>query len=111
MSRWAVSYTHLLGEHFLKQHGADIFETADGLVDRSLVVEAESALDVAQLVGHFPSIDFNILNALLGLQGGVAGFLTVAHDFVDIGTGLVNFAVPVKVIRCTQVRCAIWTAS
>ena len=75
----------VLREHFFEQGGADVFQVADGLVDRRLVFEGEGAFDVAQLVGNFSNIDLDILECFLVCSGGVAGFLGVGDDVIDGG--------------------------
>ena len=87
-----------MGEHFLEQGGADVFQAADGLFDRRLVVEGESALDVTQLLRHFSNIDLDILEALPGLRDGVASFLGVGNDVFNAGAGLVDPAIAVELV-------------
>jgi hypothetical protein len=75
---------------------------SDRLFDRRLVVKGESAFDVAQLLRHFSDIDLDILEALLGLRGGVASFLGVGHDVVDGGAGLVGPAIAVELVSIAE---------
>ena len=89
---------YLFGEHFLEQGGADVFEAIDGLFDRGLVFEGESAFDVTQLIRHFSNIDLDMLEVLLVLRYGVASFLGVGNDVVNGGAGLVGLAIVVKLV-------------
>src|SRR5208282_2904894 len=86
----------VVGEHRFEQGGADVFQAPDGLFHRSLVVEDESALDVAQLLRHLSHIDLDILEVLLRLRGSITRFLGVGNDVGDRGGGLLNLAILVE---------------
>ena len=88
----------MLGEHFLEQRGAYVFQVADGLFDGRLIVKNQGALDITQLLRHFSDIDLDILEVLLSLHGVVAGFLRVGNDVIHGGAGLVGLAIAVQFV-------------
>ena len=78
------------------------FEAPDGVFDRGLVVEGESALDVTQLLRDFSHIDLHILEVLPGLRCRVAGFLAVANDVLDGSAGLLDLAIAVELVSIAK---------
>jgi hypothetical protein len=103
-----VDGTHLFclfvvfGKHGLEQGGADIFESLDSAIDRTLIFEGERAFDISQFVRYFSGLDLDVFEVLIGLRGSVASLLGIGRYVFDRGAGLLGVTFLIELVSSAQ---------
>src|SRR6266478_2125673 len=94
----------VLAEHALEEAGADLFEALHGLNNRGLVFNRKYSLDIAQTFGNFADGDFDMLEMLVRLYGGVASLFRIGDDFVDRCSGVLDITCLVEFVGIAEVK-------